>query len=92
MAVSDLDRISDADRQGPTLNPVFNNVLRRWRMSPEHPEYAICEDCCESVIGKQVHETRTNWVCTPCKVEANDHSWEVDEAYHERQQMGLVDF
>jgi len=50
---------------GPTLNPEYNELLVRWAQDG-HPSDPECEECSDDLTGKEVHETSTNWLCTPC--------------------------
>jgi hypothetical protein len=50
---------------GPTLNPEYNNLLKRWSCSGvEHlPE---CEDCGNDMTGQNVTDAPGMWVCETC--------------------------
>jgi hypothetical protein len=71
MAIRLAMNITDADRQGPTHNVSYNNLLRRWAVSPCQPVEPECENCGGDMTGQQVYETRYNWVCGTC-IAAND--------------------
>ena len=72
-----IDRdITDADRQGPTLNEGYNWLLRMWAHSegrsshdPVEPE---CETCGCDMTGQQVYGTWTSWLCGTCIEEDED--------------------
>jgi SET domain-containing protein len=89
MAIRLAIHITDADRQGPTNNVSYNNLLRRW--GGTEPE---CEECGDDLTGQDVHETRYNWVCCGCADEASVCGGQSDYAdrMDERRQMGLVNF
>ena len=57
--------------EGPTLNHVYNDLLKRWSAGG-HESTPECEDCGCDLTGKEVHETSTQWVCIECKEKDDD--------------------
>ena len=63
---------------GPTLNPVYNNLLKSWSKqgyscSPE------CEECQCDLTGKQVYDVGTSWLCKSCSEHEYDFASPEDE-------------
>jgi len=58
---------------GPTLNPIYNDLLIRWANSG-HPSPPECEDCERDLTGQEVFEVNHGWVCEDCSHNHNPPS------------------
>jgi len=80
----------------PTKNEEYNWLLKKWAALTGNSQQAACESCGSRLEGKDVYETKYNWVCRKCYDECDDTGdYYMSDEYlrrMERQQMGRHDF
>lgn len=65
----------------PTLNPSYNAVLLEWHLAG-HDGSPECEECGCDLAGKNVVETKTNWLCEDCAAEYDEGCEPSREDFH----------